>query len=156
MDLVNEILGTMWHEDTITPGRTASVHVLGRFSVLFTVGVAERQSDREFKDNNRGESLNSGCKQIAALEVLPGWKFNVLFPNNIMKGRGFFVIFQKLKEKRPFLITGNLNMLRTSTRRVRTNFSMGETVRVITVWSTSKLLYLLFCHLQDLISADSI
>lgn len=95
MDLVDEILGTVWHEDTITPGRTASVHVLGRFSVLFTVGVAERQSDGAFKDN-RGGSLESACKQIAELEVLPGWKLNVLFPNNIMKGRGFFVIFQKL------------------------------------------------------------
>lgn len=38
---MNELLGSMRHEDTVTPGRTASVHVLGGFSVILTVGVTE-------------------------------------------------------------------------------------------------------------------
>lgn len=42
-DPVDVFLGSVRHKDTITPGGTASVHVLRGFSVLFTVGVAEGQ-----------------------------------------------------------------------------------------------------------------
>lgn len=62
--VMDGLLGSVRHEDAVTPGRTASVHVLGWFSVLLTVGVARGKCD-------------------------------VLFPNNIMEGCDFFVIFQK-------------------------------------------------------------
>lgn len=92
-DLADEFLCRVWHEDTITPGGTAGVHVLRGFSVLFTVGVAERSSAcqthwREWQSSTDGI--------LISFTALPGRKFYVLFPDNIIKGSGFFIIFQKL------------------------------------------------------------
>lgn len=42
--LVDELLCRVRHEDTVAPGGTAGVHVLSGFSVLLTVGVAERKA----------------------------------------------------------------------------------------------------------------
>lgn len=39
-DPVDEIIGSGRHEDAVTPGGTARVHVLPRFMVVLTVGVA--------------------------------------------------------------------------------------------------------------------
>ena len=46
-DLLDEIMGSVRHEDTITPGRTAGVHVLRWFSVVFTVRVAMYETRKQ-------------------------------------------------------------------------------------------------------------
>lgn len=51
------------------------------------------------RDNSRGGSLYTCLQESSQLEVLPGWKLDVLFPNNIMKGCDFLVIFQKLRDR---------------------------------------------------------
>lgn len=43
-DLADELLCRVGHEDTVAPGGAAGVHVLSGFSVLFTVGVAEKKA----------------------------------------------------------------------------------------------------------------
>lgn len=42
-DLENEFLCSLGHEDTVTPGRAACVHVLCGLRVRFTVRVAEHK-----------------------------------------------------------------------------------------------------------------
>lgn len=51
-DLVNEFLGRLRHEDTITPGGTACVHVLRGLRGLFAVRVAE-QKDQSMESSKR-------------------------------------------------------------------------------------------------------
>lgn len=97
-DLVDEFLGRVWHEDTITPGRTASVHVLSGFSVLFTVGVAERNSVYQIQDPR----WDSTAREWVYLLNLPGWKLYGLFLNNIIEGSGFLVILQKLRNQNQY------------------------------------------------------
>lgn len=97
-DLVDEFLGRVWHEDTITPGRTASVHVLSGFSVLFTVGVAERDSAYQIQDPR----WDLTAREWVYLLNLPGWKLYGLFLNNIIKGSGFLVILQKLRNQNQY------------------------------------------------------
>lgn len=41
---VDDVLGSVRHEDTVAPGGAASVHVLGGFSVVLTVWVTDRQT----------------------------------------------------------------------------------------------------------------
>ena len=46
---VDDVLGSVRHEDTVAPGGAAGVHVLGGFSVVFTVGVTDRDRHGIFR-----------------------------------------------------------------------------------------------------------
>lgn len=54
---VDEPLSAVRHQNAIAPGGTAGVHVLGGFSVLFAVGVAERDRGRQ---NVRARGVSRG------------------------------------------------------------------------------------------------
>lgn len=62
---VDDVLGSVRHENAVTPGGAASVHVLGGFSVVFTVGVTDR--DRPTDSIASSGSSNSDCNSDRAV-----------------------------------------------------------------------------------------
>lgn len=103
-DPVDEFVGSVRHEDTITPGGTASVQEHPRLIAVLTVRVAAGENTiipcGLLGRPGRGfyRLLLSFTTKVNLF--LRGWKCDILFPDVIFKGYGLFVELQKLRRKR--------------------------------------------------------
>lgn len=56
---VDDVLGSVRHEDVVAPGRAAIFHLLGWFSVVLTVGITDRLTHTDSQQYHSSSSCNS-------------------------------------------------------------------------------------------------